>query len=473
MTPSRCSGACSLDGLSALATLPLYLPASFGWMDGLLGLVTRTDEGYVRFSLARYTICLVIMLPSTFCEGIIAPADHAILLTLRGDGERAIAAYGLNTLGSIVGAADRRPRGCSRCALDARMLVLGASLDMALGVALLYVATSKGDCIRRGARRGCWASATVAASLLALVASDFDPRVSAAVRSKGRHDRRDDLRAQHALYEDSTATVSWSSRRPTWRLRSSRRIRKPDASLPAVWFEGAPKLTVLNPPWPPTLPLPSARADGHAGAASRRAAPGRRHQLRLRKVDTLQLASPSLEVVETIEIEPAITRGARALYPANAAAYDDPRSKIITADAKTHFSSLVDVRDLIFSEPSNPWVSGVSNLFTREFYGHVRRSLSERGIYAQWLHLYEIDDDSRHQRGWRRSTRSSAGVRGLPDGGPTCSSWRWPSSSRRFDWMVSGALMAEHLSPPADQHRHDGRTRVTQPRGARASARAH
>src|SRR6185436_10855853 len=43
-------------------------------------------------------------------------------------------------------------------------------------------------------------------------------------------------------------------------------------------------------------------------------------------------------------------------------------------------------------EPSNPWVSGVSGLFTTEFYGRLKDYLTPTGVFAQWLHLYEIDD---------------------------------------------------------------------------------
>ncbi|HEY6827289.1 MAG TPA: hypothetical protein VI259_10540, partial [Gemmatimonadaceae bacterium] len=48
--------------------------------------------------------------------------------------------------------------------------------------------------------------------------------------------------------------------------------------------------------------------------------------------------------------------------------------------------------DLIVSEPSNPWVSGVSGLFTAEFYERITHYLTPTGVFAQWLHLYEIDD---------------------------------------------------------------------------------
>src|ERR671916_244771 len=79
-------------------------------------------------------------------------------------------------------------------------------------------------------------------------------------------------------------------------------------------------------------------------------------------------------------------------YPANCRAFDDPRSLIVIDDAKSYFASEQRRYDLIVSEPSNPWVSGVSGLFTSEFYGRVRKYLSDDGIFGQWLHVYELDD---------------------------------------------------------------------------------
>ena len=49
--------------------------------------------------------------------------------------------------------------------------------------------------------------------------------------------------------------------------------------------------------------------------------------------------------------------------------------------------------DLVISEPSNPWLSGVSNLFTREFFALGKRKLAPGGIWAQWLHLYGMQPD--------------------------------------------------------------------------------
>src|SRR6185503_4984135 len=46
--------------------------------------------------------------------------------------------------------------------------------------------------------------------------------------------------------------------------------------------------------------------------------------------------------------------------------------------------------DVIVSEPSNPWVSGVAGLFSTEFYRDVRRHLRDGGLFVQWVQLYEM-----------------------------------------------------------------------------------
>src|SRR5919201_6337378 len=83
----------------------------------------------------------------------------------------------------------------------------------------------------------------------------------------------------------------------------------------------------------------------------------------------------------------------RAFYPANRRVFDDPRARFIIDDAKSYFAAGRRTYDLIMSEPSNPWVSGVSGLFTVEFYQRVRRYLAPGGVFGQWIHLYEIDDN--------------------------------------------------------------------------------
>jgi spermidine synthase len=105
------------------------------------------------------------------------------------------------------------------------------------------------------------------------------------------------------------------------------------------------------------------------------------------------LGSPNLKRVDTIEIEPAMVEGARLFGTTVDAAYTDPRSRIVIDDAKSYFARSNERYDLIISEPSNPWVSGVASLFTVEFYQRVKRQLVPGGIFVQWIQTYEFNNE--------------------------------------------------------------------------------
>jgi len=103
------------------------------------------------------------------------------------------------------------------------------------------------------------------------------------------------------------------------------------------------------------------------------------------------LGSPRIEELDSVEIERMIVEGAKAFRPRNARAFEDPRSTIHIEDAKTFFAAHQRRYDVIVSEPSNPWVSGISTLFSAEFYAGVRRYLKDDGVLVQWIQAYEID----------------------------------------------------------------------------------
>ncbi|MBF0360158.1 MAG: fused MFS/spermidine synthase [Oligoflexia bacterium] len=48
--------------------------------------------------------------------------------------------------------------------------------------------------------------------------------------------------------------------------------------------------------------------------------------------------------------------------------------------------------DIIVSQPSHSWLSGVANLFTEEFFNIVKSNLSEKGVFSQWLNLYNLNE---------------------------------------------------------------------------------
>jgi hypothetical protein len=103
------------------------------------------------------------------------------------------------------------------------------------------------------------------------------------------------------------------------------------------------------------------------------------------------LSTPQLERLDTIEIEPFMVEAAQRFRPAVERTFTDPRSQIHFEDAKTFFSTRREQYDIIVSEPSNPWVSGVAPLFSEEFYARLRGHLKPDGVLVQWVQLYETD----------------------------------------------------------------------------------
>ena len=384
-------------GTLAIATLPLYV-ASFGWVATLLDTFRQSDAGYRGFLAARYAICLLVMMPATFCAGMTLPLITKMLMDDGGrvGGERAIGAvYGLNTLGSIAGVLLAGLILMPLLGLKL-LLIAGALVDIALGLALLASDARANEGDERLADSRLWhpvsrlSMLTVGiAAFIALVAItvDFDPmRLTSGVYRYAVLPRKGDY--EIPFYRDGrTATVSVRKMKSGFLTLSTN--GKPDASMDEFWrslsFQGEPHALERDIATQVLLPVvtlahrPSAREVAVIGQGSG-------------MTSHLLLGSPNVRRLATIEIEPEMINASRAFYPANRRVFDDPRATFVLDDAKSYFAASGRRFDLILSEPSNPWVSGVSGLFTTEFYRRVRTHLADGGVFGQWLHLYELND---------------------------------------------------------------------------------
>jgi tetratricopeptide (TPR) repeat protein len=72
----------------------------------------------------------------------------------------------------------------------------------------------------------------------------------------------------------------------------------------------------------------------------------------------------------------------------------DPRSRIIEQDGRNHLELTRDKYDIIISVPSNPWMAGLANLFTLDYFETVKGRLNNNGIFVQWISAYDMDWDS-------------------------------------------------------------------------------
>ncbi len=97
-----------------------------------------------------------------------------------------------------------------------------------------------------------------------------------------------------------------------------------------------------------------------------------------------------VSVLHCAEIDPAVVEGARFFADYNYRVHDDPRARIFVADGRNFLLATPNQYDVIISEPSNPWMAGVANLFTQEFYQLAKQQLAAHGVMAQWVQLYRI-----------------------------------------------------------------------------------
>jgi Tfp pilus assembly protein PilF len=69
---------------------------------------------------------------------------------------------------------------------------------------------------------------------------------------------------------------------------------------------------------------------------------------------------------------------------------DDPRLRLVSNDGRNFIYTTDEKFDVIVSEPSNPWVTGVANLFTLEYFKRGAERLKDDGLFSQWLQIYEM-----------------------------------------------------------------------------------
>lgn len=106
------------------------------------------------------------------------------------------------------------------------------------------------------------------------------------------------------------------------------------------------------------------------------------------------VAAHPVSVIDVIEIEPAVAQASRYFEPINDAVLTDPRVRLHYEDGRTFLQYRPDRYDAIISEPSNPWIAGVSSLFSREFYRVVQKRLSPNGVFCQWIQCYELSSET-------------------------------------------------------------------------------
>ncbi len=102
------------------------------------------------------------------------------------------------------------------------------------------------------------------------------------------------------------------------------------------------------------------------------------------------VATHPVDDIRVVEIEPAMVPAARLFDKQNGHVLDDPRVHLSINDARNELEFSPATYDVIVSEPSNPWMTVASNLFTEDFFKMARTRLRPGGIFSQWVQNYYL-----------------------------------------------------------------------------------
>ena len=337
--------------------------------------LARTDAGYVYHQLLTVGIAMVVLSVPAACIGAVLPL---MIRAVSGEGkllgERVGALLTWNTLGCVGGTlftgfylmpkfGVRNAYGVLALALAVVALVIALrhQMKLALGGAvlamgLIFVLFAQDDL--------GWKN-VLSSGVFRMWETKFDPHLMPARKA----------RVRIVFYEDGPdATVTVDKTDGFYEPVSiGMRINgKTEASMSDL---GTQFLCSHI----PMLAKPGAKDVFVLGLASGMTA-------------TAPLAYPieRLDVAENCE---PVIKASHCFDDWNRNVLQDSRTHLWREDGRTVLKLRPQLYDVIITQPSNPWFVGTGSVFSREYYEVTASRLKPGGIVAQWVQLYETQDE--------------------------------------------------------------------------------
>ena len=343
------------------------LPFVFAW------LLASTSFGPSAVQVCQFVLACLVILPATLLMGAVFPLTMRVATgNVDAVGRDVGRAYAVNTIGAILGSFLSGFVVLPALGLQRGIYLAVASLAL-LVVALFWFAP---EVSKRQRATG------ITLALFAIAVGPLLPtwnltsfsqgffRVSIArdyVERKNAH--KEWKRPELVFYEDGVATTvtveKWGK---TYSLKNNGKVdASSEVDMPTQVSVGLlPMLLTTNPN--PRVALIGFGSGVTAGS----------------------IAQAPLASLEVVELEPAVYRASKFFEHVNNKPLTDPKITARVGDGRNFLSQRTDTFDVIVSEPSNPWITGVSNLFTREYFQSIKRRLAPGGVFCQWAQLYEM-----------------------------------------------------------------------------------
>lgn len=356
-------------GAAAFALLPAFevLPSL------VLGIFQAFSLSFEALLVAQFVVSLLVMLPPTLLLGATFPCVVALCTPrLQALGTTVGRIYALNTLGAIVGSFVTGFFLIQALGTQ-QTLLLGIAINLGLGAVLVALGAHRKP-LRLAA--GAVAAALV---LLALVQPAWDRRVMASgvsvygslfLAASPRAGLREVVAARNRLLyfkEGVAATISVHDNGRQLVLRTNGKTEA-STGLNVRTFLMIGHLPLLIHPDPKRVLVIGLGSGLTVGA----------------------VAQHPVEQVEVAEIEPAVLEAATFFARENRGVLKDPRVRLAVGDGRNFVRAAPGIYDVVISQPSDLWISGVANLFSVEFYETIRERLTPDGILCQWIPTYAM-----------------------------------------------------------------------------------
>jgi spermidine synthase len=352
------------NAFAALAGIALVPHLPFAYMRGF----PAVQGAFLWEQALQILMTAPLLLPIAVLFGVAFPAAVAATTDLRATGRGVGRVTAWNTAGTVAGAFLGGFVLIPRLGLRASLVLAAATAALGGVLALWRQGTVR---LRRGATIA--AAAAVAVALLlppwprGLLAQGTGFYAAIYGTSQGLRDA--EKRSELLFYKDGIATTLSVDRQGPYRFYRSN--GKTDASTEPGDMANQlllGHLPMLLHPAPVDVFVLGLGTGVSAAAAARY----------------------PVRSIDIADIEGAVRDATRLFAPENRDILADARVRLFVADGRNALLARDKSYDVIISDPSDVWVAGVGNLFTREFYELARRRLKPGGVVVQWFHMHSL-----------------------------------------------------------------------------------
>jgi spermidine synthase len=385
----------AVSQLAVVAAFLLVTPliARMPYLIGLMRIrLTDVAYGFAIHQLTKALLCLGVLLVPTVCLGFGFPLVARVQARRAQEiGSRVGSTYAWNTIGNVLGVI------VTSLVLLPRLGLLGAfhaNLACTLAAALVFLLAA-GEARATARLRAAALTAALIAGYLAIGTGWIEPivlgaghlRMTAPEPTDVDHPSRSFAAWRKAyvtrpertnrfyLGEDAHATVQVYGEISDGRQQTYLFVNgKPDSS------DVGDLSTLLLLAHAPLFLVPDARSVlviGHGTG-----------------ITLGSVLRHPVERADVVEISRAVLDAYPLYADENHHALEDPRTHVHVDDGQSFLRAAPYTYDVIISEPSNPWITGIGGLFTVDFFEAARRKLAPHGVFTLWLETYGLDRDS-------------------------------------------------------------------------------